>query len=251
MQRLLPAFAAALLIHAALLTTDTRWLIHLDPVAPRTRVVTMQLVNRVPIVQASIHALPAAPPALPPVPQKPSVKPAPVKQPSNAIKKKTPPTSNPIPPSAEPSPLPADHHPEPAPTTPLPTAAIEPVASQPSPAPVEPLSPPAFQVSQQAMGAVDAAPAAIVMATPRYSDNPVPAYPSIARKRKYQGTVILEVFVEADGRVGDLRIVESSTHTLLDRAAMQAVKAWQFEPGRRGDLTVAMWVRVPVQFALN
>jgi TonB family protein len=55
----------------------------------------------------------------------------------------------------------------------------------------------------------------------------------------------------ADGSVGDLRIIESSRHRLLDRSAMKAVKHWQFQPGRQGDDTIAMWVRVPVQFRLK
>jgi protein TonB len=93
--------------------------------------------------------------------------------------------------------------------------------------------------------------ATVVKATPRYHHNPPPEYPSLARKRGYQGTVVLEVFVETDGRVGDLRIIESSRHRLLDRSAMKAVRRWQFQPGRRGDRIIAMWVRVPVQFSLK
>jgi len=89
------------------------------------------------------------------------------------------------------------------------------------------------------------------MARPRYSDNPPPVYPSIARKRKYQGTVVLDVFVEADGRVGNLHIAQTSNYSLLDRAAMKTVRRWQFEPARRGNHTVAMWVRVPIQFHLQ
>jgi protein TonB len=128
---------------------------------------------------------------------------------------------------------------------------VEPAPASQPPAPVETPSPPAVQTTQKAVGEAEPAAAAIVVATPRYSDNPPPAYPSIARKRRYQGTVLLDVLVEKDGQVGDLRVIESSTHTLLDRAAMKAVRRWQFEPGRQGDITIAMWVRVPVQFILK
>jgi len=89
------------------------------------------------------------------------------------------------------------------------------------------------------------------MATPRYNENPPPVYPAIARKRNCQGTVILEVFVKEDGRVGDLRVVESSNYSLLDRAAAKAVRRWLFEPARRGDRKVSMWVNVPVRFRLE
>ena len=89
------------------------------------------------------------------------------------------------------------------------------------------------------------------MARARYNENPPPAYPTIARKRKYQGTVVLEVFVREDGRVGDLRIAESSNYSLLDRAALQAVRRWLFEPARRGNHQVAMWGKVPIRFHLE
>ena len=38
-------------------------------------------------------------------------------------------------------------------------------------------------------------------ATPLYRQNPVPEYPLIARKRGYQGTVVLEVLVTREGKV--------------------------------------------------
>jgi protein TonB len=93
--------------------------------------------------------------------------------------------------------------------------------------------------------------ATVIMATPRYNQNPPPAYPRSARKRGNEGTVVLEVFVTPDGRVGDLKILQSSSHPQLDKSALKAVRTWLFEPGRRGDATVAMWVRVPVRFQLR
>ncbi len=89
------------------------------------------------------------------------------------------------------------------------------------------------------------------MAYPRYQLNSPPAYPRLARKRAQEGTVILQVLVNRDGRVGDLEIDVSSNFTLLDRAAITAVRKWSFEPGRRGEERVPMWVRVPVTFKLN
>ncbi|MBW1768473.1 MAG: energy transducer TonB, partial [Deltaproteobacteria bacterium] len=72
-----------------------------------------------------------------------------------------------------------------------------------------------------------------------------------ARRRGYEGTVVLEVLVNQEGSVEDLRISESSDHSILDRAALASVKKWLFEPGRKGDEAVEMWVRVPVRFQLN
>lgn len=91
----------------------------------------------------------------------------------------------------------------------------------------------------------------VIEARPLYKKNPPPAYPMRARKRRYQGTVKLEVLVSAEGRVNDLKIVTSSGYNILDRAAQKAVKGWLFEPGSRGGQALEMWVRVPVRFVLR
>ncbi len=88
-------------------------------------------------------------------------------------------------------------------------------------------------------------------AYPRYRLNEPPPYPRLARKRGQQGTVILGVLVNREGRVDDLQVEESSGYGLLDRAALKAVRKWRFEPGRRGDVKVTMRVRVPVTFTLK
>jgi periplasmic protein TonB len=88
-------------------------------------------------------------------------------------------------------------------------------------------------------------------AAPLYLKNPPPDYPSMARRRGSEGTVILEVLVDREGRVRDLNVFQSSGHKMLDRAAMRAVKGWLFEPGTRGEEKTDMWVKVPVTFRLN
>ena len=91
----------------------------------------------------------------------------------------------------------------------------------------------------------------LVEATPVYRKNPAPRYPRNARRRGYEGKVILEVLVNEEGSVEDLRIFESSGYRMLDRAAMKSVQSWLFEPGRRGDERVEMWVKVPIRFDLK
>lgn len=88
-------------------------------------------------------------------------------------------------------------------------------------------------------------------ATPLYRLNPVPEYPFIGRKRGYQGTVILEVLVTREGRVGDLRVVASSGYSVLDQAALASVRTWIFDPGMKAGKKVDMWVKVPVRFRLE
>ena len=92
---------------------------------------------------------------------------------------------------------------------------------------------------------------ALVEARPLYKENPPPRYPRIARKRGYQGTVVLEVLVDREGDVEDLKVYRSSGYKALDKAALSSVRHWIFTPGRRGDVVVDMWVRVPIAFRLT
>jgi protein TonB len=92
---------------------------------------------------------------------------------------------------------------------------------------------------------------AVRMARPMYRENSPPTYPKRARKRGYEGTVVLLVLVNRQGRVEELHVDRTSGHAMLDRAAQGAVKRWLFEPGRQGNKKMAMWVKVPVTFKLD
>ena len=94
-------------------------------------------------------------------------------------------------------------------------------------------------------------PSGIREAIPLYRENPPPRYPRIARRRGYEGTVVLEVLVNAEGKVADCRIIRSCGHSILDKAAMKSIRNWLFEPGMRGDKKVEMWVKVPIKFQLK
>lgn len=91
----------------------------------------------------------------------------------------------------------------------------------------------------------------LVFASPRYSENPLPAYPLPARRRGYAGVVILSVEVLADGRAGRLEIKKTSGYDLLDISALEAVRSWKFSPAKKMGTPVPMWVDVPVRFTLN
>ncbi len=92
---------------------------------------------------------------------------------------------------------------------------------------------------------------AVQASVPRYDLNPPPHYPRVARRRNYAGTVMLDVLVTVEGRVEQVRIVESSGHDVLDQSALKSVKGWHFTPARQGDRPVEMWVQVPVRYELR
>ena len=84
-----------------------------------------------------------------------------------------------------------------------------------------------------------------------YLSNPPPAYPRRARRDGIEGTVMLKVLVTASGVPGEVKVEASSGSDSLDRAALNAVRAWQFVPARRADEAIDAWIRVPVVFRLE
>ena len=60
--------------------------------------------------------------------------------------------------------------------------------------------------------------------------SPAPTYPRIAVRRGQEGTVLLNVSLNADGSPAEVRVAESSGFALLDREAQDTVlRKWRFE----------------------
>lgn len=85
----------------------------------------------------------------------------------------------------------------------------------------------------------------------RYRHQTPPIYPSRAIELGMQGEVNLHVRVLENGYPQKLKIAKSSGYPLLDRAAMAAVRKWQFEPLTINGSMVQSWVNVPVNFVIN
>ncbi len=66
---------------------------------------------------------------------------------------------------------------------------------------------------------------------PLVGKNPPPDYPKFAIRNRLEGTTLLEVKVDDEGIVGDIRILHSSGYKILDEAAVRAVKHWRFDSG--------------------
>lgn len=84
-----------------------------------------------------------------------------------------------------------------------------------------------------------------------YLDNPAPAYPTLSRKAREEGRVVLKVLVEANGQPTRTEVQTSSGYERLDRAAQSAVSRWKFVPAKQGTDSVADWVLVPFVFSLK
>ena len=74
-----------------------------------------------------------------------------------------------------------------------------------------------------------------------------PVYPPIAQSARVQGVVIVEAIIDREGRVGYSRILRSIP--LLDQAALDAVKQWEFTQTHLNGAPVPVIMTVTVQFA--
>ena len=86
---------------------------------------------------------------------------------------------------------------------------------------------------------------------PRIVDGGRPDYPENARAKGWEGTVRLQILVNTDGRVEDVRIVAGSGYSELDQTAQRAVRSWRFSPALKNGSPVAAWAAVPVVFDLR
>jgi TonB family protein len=82
---------------------------------------------------------------------------------------------------------------------------------------------------------------------PVKTKNVQPIYPDIARSARVTGTVQLEATISADGKVVDARVVHSVP--LLDQAALDAVRQWEYQPSLLNGRPVPVVVMVNVNFA--
>ena len=132
---------------------------------------------------------------------------------------------------------------------PLVAEQIVPLFNTPQPAPVIQAEPEknAALPATSASGTADSNPLVDASA----AGNAKPLYPRASKALGEQGVVVLEVFVTADGAVGDIRVNHSSGFDRLDDSALHAVRQWHFIPARQGGKPVAMWYKQPITFDLH
>jgi protein TonB len=85
---------------------------------------------------------------------------------------------------------------------------------------------------------------------PRVLTEIKPTYTNETLFQKIQGSVLLELVVQADGRPADIRILRSLDPG-LDEQAIAAAGQWRFEPGRRAGKPVDVLVTVMIDFRIR
>jgi protein TonB len=83
---------------------------------------------------------------------------------------------------------------------------------------------------------------------PRKIKDVKPVYPLPAMAAQVGGNVVIEATIGTDGKVHDTRVLKSIA--VLDQAALDAVRQWEFEPSRLNGVAVAVTMVIIVTFAL-
>jgi periplasmic protein TonB len=77
-----------------------------------------------------------------------------------------------------------------------------------------------------------------------------PSYPADARQQRIQGTVIVEAVIGTNGRIQETTVIQS-VHPLLDNAAVEAIRQWEFEPFLLNGVPVPVIYTITVNFVLQ
>ncbi len=123
-----------------------------------------------------------------------------------------------------------------------------------TPPPVEPIQPQTPNESINANNPTNTAKRLYIAPTtennppiPQALFNPKPPYPGEAFDKGQEGTVILDVKIAKSGKVLEVKVYESSQHSLLDQSALETVKLWIFNSN---SIPKEEWVRIPINFKI-
>lgn len=125
-----------------------------------------------------------------------------------------------------------------------------PVSERMLPATETPVAAPAAPQAVPAQSERKAAPAVRNREARPLASNSKPSYPAAALRSGVQGSVVASLNVDTRGNVTDAAIVSRSGERSrdLDRAVLNTVQGWKFEPAMHQGRAVASVVRVPVDF---
>jgi protein TonB len=76
-----------------------------------------------------------------------------------------------------------------------------------------------------------------------------PVYPTLAKNQHVSGDVRVDALIDANGRVTTMKVI--SGPTLLQQAAMDALRQWKYQPAALDGKAVSMHLTVTLQFRLQ
>ena len=79
-----------------------------------------------------------------------------------------------------------------------------------------------------------------------------PVYPELARRAGGEGKVLVDILVDKEGKVRDVKILKpSGANVGFEEAALEAVKKWTFSPAIQNGKPVACWLTLPILFTVK
>jgi periplasmic protein TonB len=75
-------------------------------------------------------------------------------------------------------------------------------------------------------------------------------YPEELWDAGVEGETLLRLFVTEVGQVDTARVERTSGYPAFDSAAVEGARDLRFDPARRGEVPISVWVLLPVQFDL-
>ena len=88
------------------------------------------------------------------------------------------------------------------------------------------------------------------VSAPKPLNHPSPEYSEEARAARFQGTCVLSVVVNKEGKTEEVSVVRRLGMG-LDEKAVAAVRTWTFEPAQKDGKPVAVLINVAVSFHLG
>ena len=78
-----------------------------------------------------------------------------------------------------------------------------------------------------------------------------PKYPKKALRMRQEGVVLLHVLISESGERQKIKLHKPSQYSLLNKAAIKAVKKWTFDPNIINGRAIQSWVEIPIEFKIQ
>ena len=78
-----------------------------------------------------------------------------------------------------------------------------------------------------------------------------PVYPDIAQEAGIEGQVIVQCFIDKQGKVKETIILKGIPNTGLNESAIEALRKTRFRPAKQRETKVGVWITIPINFTLQ
>jgi protein TonB len=131
---------------------------------------------------------------------------------------------------------------EPAWLSPTGSAPAETTTSPIEVAPPEPPAPTARRGDLVPLGEVDTRPVPLKQTLPEYDP--------LSRRMRHEGTVVLNVLIDEQGRVTRVEQIKGIPSSRLNAEAVRTVKGWRYRPATKDGVPVKVWMTLDLDFRL-